>query len=131
MPNMSFLQAARRHGKERPKRELLMTKTHSVWAPFAYQKEREALVMLAQGAGRVHYCISVKNRAVSDGQCWAVGDRQCGAVSDGQFGAAGDGQCWAADALLIGKGKLRNESHPFSYLIFFWGWIWACSKTTA
>jgi len=107
MPNMSFLQAARRHGKERPKRELLITKTHSVWAPFAYQKEREALVMLAQGAGRVQDCISVKNRAVSDGQCWA------------------------ADALLIGKGKLRNESHPFSYLIFFWGWIWACSKTTA
>lgn len=88
-------------------------------------------MMLAQGAGWVQDCNSVKNRAVSDGQCWAVGDRQCGAVSDGQFGADGDGQCWAADALLIGKGKLRNESHPFSYLIFFWGWIWACSKTTA
>lgn len=88
-------------------------------------------MMLAQGPGQMQDCLPAKNMAVGDGQRWAVGDRQCQAVSDGQFGGAGDRQCWADDALLIGKEKLPNESHPFSNLIFFWGWIWACSKTTA
>lgn len=52
MPNVSFLQTARRHGKELPKRELTMAETHSVWAPFAYQRDEAKRRLPAERRGK-------------------------------------------------------------------------------
>lgn len=53
MPNVSFLQTARRHGKELPKRELTMAETHSVWAPFAYQRDEAKRRLPAERRGKL------------------------------------------------------------------------------
>lgn len=84
-------------------------------------EEREALAMLDHGS-RMTNCTSTRNQN-SPASCPLVKKQ---ALVDCQF-------CLTMlhSKQDVRKGKLPNESHPFSNLIFSWGWTWACSKATA
>lgn len=117
---------------------LLMAETGSVWAWFTYLIKGAALACRAQLGCRME----------REGKPWPCHATEAGEWPHWHRKAAQTLDrvlLWRTRLSLIAsfclmmlhlkkdvrKGKLPNESHPFSNLIFSWGWIWACSKATA